>query len=44
MPYFYISMEYLGQQVVAEEAMDIAAKEGHWVVLQNIHLGLGLCY
>jgi dynein heavy chain len=30
----------LGQQVVAEEAMDIAAKEGHWVVLQNIHLGL----
>lgn len=31
---------FLGQQVVAEEAMDIAAKEGHWVVLQNIHLGL----
>lgn len=29
-----------GQQVVAEEAMDVAAKEGHWVVLQNIHLGL----
>lgn len=33
-------MNNLGQQVVAEEAMDIAAKEGHWVVLQNIHLGL----
>lgn len=33
-------MNSLGQQVVAEEAMDIAAKEGHWVVLQNIHLGL----
>lgn len=33
-------MPYLGQQIVAEEAMDIAAKEGHWVVLQNIHLGL----
>ena len=28
-----------GQQVVAEEAMDVAAKDGHWVVLQNIHLG-----
>ncbi|CAF3393401.1 unnamed protein product [Rotaria sp. Silwood1] len=27
-----------GQQIVAEEAMDISAKEGHWVVLQNIHL------
>ncbi|XP_071447818.1 dynein beta chain, ciliary [Hetaerina americana] len=27
-----------GQEVVAEEAMDIAAKSGHWVVLQNIHL------
>ncbi|CAF1004056.1 unnamed protein product, partial [Didymodactylos carnosus] len=27
-----------GQQVIAEEAMDIASKEGHWVVLQNIHL------
>ena len=28
-----------GQQTVAEEAMDVAAKDGHWVVLQNIHLG-----
>ncbi|XP_046391607.1 dynein beta chain, ciliary-like [Ischnura elegans] len=27
-----------GQEVVAEEAMDIAAVEGHWVILQNIHL------
>ncbi|RZF49077.1 hypothetical protein LSTR_LSTR008363 [Laodelphax striatellus] len=27
-----------GQEVVAEKAMDIAANQGHWVVLQNIHL------
>ena len=27
-----------GQEVVAENALDMAAKEGHWVVLQNIHL------
>jgi len=27
-----------GQEVVAEQAMKIAAAEGHWVVLQNIHL------
>jgi dynein heavy chain, axonemal len=27
-----------GQEVVAEEAMEIGAKNGHWVVLQNIHL------
>ena len=27
-----------GQEVVAEHAMEIASKEGHWVVLQNIHL------
>ncbi|XP_013068368.2 dynein beta chain, ciliary [Biomphalaria glabrata] len=27
-----------GQEVVAEQAMDLAAKEGHWVVLQNVHL------
>ena len=27
-----------GQEVVAEEAMKIASEEGHWVVLQNIHL------
>jgi dynein heavy chain len=23
-----------GQEIVAEQAMDLAAKEGHWVVLQ----------
>lgn len=27
-----------GQEVVAEKAMEVAAKEGHWVVLQNVHL------
>uniref|UniRef100_A0A8C2C4N6 AAA+ ATPase domain-containing protein n=1 Tax=Cyprinus carpio TaxID=7962 RepID=A0A8C2C4N6_CYPCA len=27
-----------GQEVVAEQALDLAAKEGHWVILQNIHL------
>merc|ERR1719334_2177226 len=27
-----------GQEIVAEQAMELAAKEGHWVVLQNIHL------
>ena len=27
-----------GQEKVAEDAIDIAAKEGHWVILQNIHL------
>ncbi|KAJ8974477.1 hypothetical protein NQ317_016131 [Molorchus minor] len=27
-----------GQEIVAENAMDIAATEGHWVILQNIHL------
>jgi len=27
-----------GQEVVAEQAMDIASKEGHWIVLENIHL------
>ncbi|KAK7573934.1 hypothetical protein V9T40_011125 [Parthenolecanium corni] len=27
-----------GQEVVAEEALDVAAKSGHWVILQNIHL------
>lgn len=27
-----------GQEVVAESSMDMAAKEGHWVILQNIHL------
>ncbi|NWI54818.1 DYH17 protein, partial [Calyptomena viridis] len=27
-----------GQEVVAERAMEVAAVEGHWVILQNIHL------
>lgn len=27
-----------GQEIVAETAMDVGAKDGHWVVLQNIHL------
>ncbi|XP_077869744.1 dynein beta chain, ciliary-like [Saccoglossus kowalevskii] len=27
-----------GQEIVAEQCMDLAAKEGHWVILQNVHL------
>ncbi|XP_075314376.1 dynein axonemal heavy chain 9 [Odontesthes bonariensis] len=27
-----------GQEVIAEQALDLAAKNGHWVILQNIHL------
>ncbi|MGH0141371.1 UNVERIFIED_CONTAM: hypothetical protein FKN15_073834 [Acipenser sinensis] len=27
-----------GQEIVAEQALDLAAKDGHWVILQNIHL------
>lgn len=27
-----------GQEVVAEAKLELAAKEGHWVILQNIHL------
>ncbi|CAG9859865.1 unnamed protein product [Phyllotreta striolata] len=27
-----------GQEIVAENAMDVAARYGHWVILQNIHL------
>uniref|UniRef100_A0A8C6TU15 Uncharacterized protein n=1 Tax=Neogobius melanostomus TaxID=47308 RepID=A0A8C6TU15_9GOBI len=27
-----------GQEAVAEQALAVAAKEGHWVILQNIHL------
>lgn len=27
-----------GQEIVAEQALQLASKEGHWVVLQNIHL------
>ncbi|CAG5911397.1 unnamed protein product [Menidia menidia] len=27
-----------GQEVIAERALDLASKSGHWVILQNIHL------
>ncbi|KAL1129229.1 hypothetical protein AAG570_013758 [Ranatra chinensis] len=27
-----------GQEIVAEQAMEMASKLGHWVILQNIHL------
>lgn len=27
-----------GQEIVAEAAIDVASKKGHWVILQNIHL------
>ncbi|XP_059853521.1 dynein axonemal heavy chain 17 [Delphinus delphis] len=27
-----------GQEVVAENALDVAVEKGHWVILQNIHL------
>jgi dynein heavy chain len=27
-----------GQEIVAEKALELAATEGHWVILQNIHL------
>ncbi|XP_041830036.1 dynein heavy chain 9, axonemal-like isoform X1 [Melanotaenia boesemani] len=27
-----------GQEVIAEQALHLAAKNGHWVILQNIHL------
>ncbi|XP_059763861.1 dynein axonemal heavy chain 17 isoform X1 [Balaenoptera ricei] len=27
-----------GQEVVAENALDMAVEKGHWVILQNIHL------
>uniref|UniRef100_A0A663M623 Dynein axonemal heavy chain 11 n=1 Tax=Athene cunicularia TaxID=194338 RepID=A0A663M623_ATHCN len=27
-----------GQEVVAEQALELAAAQGHWVILQNIHL------
>ncbi|XP_062930630.1 dynein axonemal heavy chain 17-like [Mobula hypostoma] len=27
-----------GQEIVAEEALNVAAAQGHWVILQNIHL------
>lgn len=27
-----------GQEIVAENALDLASEQGHWVILQNIHL------
>ena len=27
-----------GQEVVAEQALETAARKGHWVILQNVHL------
>ena len=30
-----------GQEVVAENALKLAAEHGHWVILQNIHLVKG---
>lgn len=35
---FHIVSLGQGQEVVAEKSMDVAAEEGHWVILQNIHL------
>ena len=26
------------QEIVTEQALELASKEGHWVILQNIHL------
>ena len=30
-----------GQDVIARKLMTLALAEGHWVLLQNAHLGLG---
>ena len=30
-----------GQDVIARKLMAVALAEGHWVLLQNAHLGLG---
>jgi hypothetical protein len=27
-----------GQEIIAENALEISSREGHWIVLQNIHL------
>ncbi len=32
------SIRILGQDVVAERALENGSRDGHWVVLQNIHL------
>lgn len=29
-------MHLQGQEIVAEQGLDLAAKEGHWVILQVI--------
>lgn len=29
-----ISCVFQGQEIVAEQSLDLAAKEGHWVILQ----------
>ena len=31
---FKIIYVFQGQEVVAEQSLDLAAKEGHWVILQ----------
>ena len=33
-----------GQEIVAEQALDLAAKEGHWVVLQVIIYSVQFCF
>ena len=33
-----IMIFFSGQDVVAERALDQGSRDGHWVVLQNIHL------
>ncbi|XP_028032579.1 dynein beta chain, ciliary-like isoform X2 [Bombyx mandarina] len=35
---FHIVSLGQGQEIVAEEAMGVASANGHWVILQNIHL------
>jgi len=35
--YHFISLGQ-GQEIIAEEAMKLGAKEGHWVVLENVHI------
>lgn len=35
---FHIVSLGQGQEVVAEEAMGVSAVNGHWVILQNVHL------
>ncbi|KAG8042135.1 hypothetical protein G9C98_000126, partial [Cotesia typhae] len=37
-PAFEKSFEEMRQELIAEEKMETAATNGHWVILQNIHL------